>query len=91
MNRFVYLNKWPGRRVPRNVVFGKGPRVYVRVCVCVCVCVKGSVCGVWPSDRALPSSQGKAQPPRPQLFIYRLHYCLFEDYRIGRASAQDVF
>lgn len=44
MNRFVYLNKWQGRRVPRNVVFGKGPRVYM--CARACVYVRGRVCAV---------------------------------------------
>ena len=67
----------------------KGPCVYVRVYVYVCE--RPCVCGVWPYDRALPSSQGKAEPPRPQLFIYRLRHCLFEDYQIGCASAQDTF
>lgn len=62
MNRFVYLNKWPGRRVPRNVVFGKGPCVYVHVCVCVlevvCVCVRvvsGPVIEPCQAPRAEPS------------------------------------
>lgn len=68
-----------------------------RVCICararvfMCARERPRVCGVWPRDRALPNSQGKAEPPRPQLFIYRLHYCLFEDYRIGWASAKDTF
>lgn len=60
MNRFVYLNKWPGRRVPRNVVFGKGPCVYVRVYVYVCVLegvcvVSGPVIEPCQAPRAKPS------------------------------------
>lgn len=46
MNQFVYLNKWQGRRVPRNVVFGKGPRVYMCARVCLCVRERGRVCAV---------------------------------------------
>lgn len=80
VNRFVYLNKWRGTEGAKKCCFWK------RANLCVYLCVRVRVLRL-----ELPSSQGKAEAPRPQLFIYRLHYCLFEDYQIGWTFAQDTF
>lgn len=55
MNRFVYLNKWQGRRVPRNVVFGKGPRVYMCARVYVYVCEREAACVRCLASRSSPA------------------------------------
>lgn len=90
MNQFVYLNKWQGRRVPRNVVFGKGPRVYVRAPVRVCV--REALCVVsGPLIRACQAPRAK-----PSLLDRN---CLFTGYTtvylktigLAWASAQDTF
>lgn len=55
MNRFVYLNKWQGRRVPRNVVFGKGPRVYMCARARVYVCEREAACVRCLASRSSPA------------------------------------